>query len=178
MNLYLKEPTIEDMDEIVEMCEEIRTNDKDNLFEGLSNYKNVDKTNYNEFLDKIKIEKEITRIRPDLVNQTTYVLIDENNHIYGGVNIRHELNEKLLNHGGNIGCLIRPSERKKGYAKTMLNLALKECDKLGINKVLVTCRKENIGSAKVIESNGGIFEDERYAEENNNIYRRYWITIK
>ena len=36
----------------------------------------------------------------NLVNQTTYILTDENNYIYGGTNIRHELNEDLFNYGG------------------------------------------------------------------------------
>ena len=42
----------------------------------------------------------------------------------------------------------------------MISLALKECRKLGINKVLMVCDKGNIGSAKSIENNGGILENE------------------
>ena len=116
--------------------------------------------------------------KPHLVDQTTYILVDENNHIYGGTNIRHELNDNLLRHGGNIGYLIRPSERGHGYAKLMLKLTLDKCKELNISKVLVTCRKENIASAKVIESNGGIYESSLYIEEKNETYRRYWIDIK
>ena len=62
--------------------------------------------------------------------------------------------------GGHIGDGIRPSERKKGYATQMIGLALEECKKLGINKVLMVCDKENIGSAISIIKKGGILENE------------------
>lgn len=42
----------------------------------------------------------------------------------------------------------------------MIGLALEECRKLGINKVLMTCDKTNIGSAKSIINNGGVLESE------------------
>ena len=73
----------------------------------------------------------------------------------GAVNIRHKLNEYLLQYGGHIGDGIRPGERGKGYATRMIGLALEECKKLGIRKVLMVCDKENIGSAKSILKNGG-----------------------
>ena len=46
----------------------------------------------------------------------------------------------------------------------MIGLALDECKRLGINKVLMCCDKNNIGSAKSIINNGGILENE--VEEN------------
>lgn len=57
----------------------------------------------------------------------------------------------------------------------MIGLALEECRKLGINKVLMTCDKTNIGSAKSIMNNGGVLESE--FEENGEIEQRYWITL-
>ena len=41
--------------------------------------------------------------------------------------------------------------------------------KLGIDPVLVTCDDDNTGSMKVIEANGGVFEDQR------GVKLRYWI---
>ena len=93
----------------------------------------------------------------------------------GAVNIRHYLNDTLLKAGGHIGYGIRPSERRKGYATAMIALALDECRKLGINKVLICCNKENIGSAKSIINNGGILENE--IEEDGHIIQRYWIQL-
>jgi predicted acetyltransferase len=66
----------------------------------------------------------------------------------------------------------------KGYGSLILKLVLEKCVKRGIVKALVTCREENIGSAKIIEKNGGVYEDSRKNEDENKMYRRYWISIK
>ena len=94
----------------------------------------------------------------------------------GAVNIRHYLNESLLFTGGHIGDGIRPSERRKGYATAMIGLALEECKKLGIHRVLMTCDKDNIGSAKSIMNNGGVLENEVVNEEGV-LEQRYWISL-
>ncbi len=57
----------------------------------------------------------------------------------------------------------------------MIALALDECKKLGINKVLMCCNKENIASAKSIINNGGTLENE--VEEEGHIVQRYWIQL-
>ena len=94
----------------------------------------------------------------------------------GAVNIRHYLNESLLFTGGHIGDGIRPSERRKGYATAMIGLALEECKKLGIHRVLMTCDKDNIGSAKSILNNGGVLENE-VVNEDGVLEQRYWISL-
>ena len=66
--------------------------------------------------------------------------------------------------------------KRKGYATAMIALALKECKKLGIDRVLMCCRKDNIGSAKSIINNGGILENE-VSDEDGILTQRYWITV-
>lgn len=107
------------------------------------------------------------------VEHSTYWLVNAEGKVLGAVNIRHRLNEYLLKKGGHIGYGIRPSERKKGYAKEMLRLALEITKAMGLERVLVTCDKENIGSAKTIQYNGGILESEEV--ENGVPFQRYWI---
>ena len=58
----------------------------------------------------------------------------------------------------------------------MIRLALIECKKLGIDRVLMICDKENIGSAKSIQKNGGVLECET-ADSNGVIQQRYWIAL-
>ena len=58
----------------------------------------------------------------------------------------------------------------------MIGLALKECDKLGITRVLMVCDKNNVASAKSIINNKGILEKEVMI--NGILYKRYWIEIK
>ena len=57
----------------------------------------------------------------------------------------------------------------------MLALALEECRKLGLDRALVTCDKTNIGSAKTIQKNGGVLENE--VLEGDRITQRYWIAL-
>ena len=108
---------------------------------------------------------------------SVFFLLDvERDILLGAVNIRHYLNDYLLQFGGHIGDGIRPSERRKGYATEMIRLALIECKKLGINRVLMVCDKSNIGSAKSIINNGGILENE-FVDEDGEINQRYWIAL-
>lgn len=105
-----------------------------------------------------------------------FLLDEDRDRLLGAVNIRHYLNDSLLKEGGHIGDGIRPSERRKGYATEMIRLALTECKKLGIEKVLMTCDKDNIGSARSIIKNGGILENE-FVNSEGNIEQRYWISL-
>lgn len=110
------------------------------------------------------------------VPDTTLFCLDKDRNIFvGAVNIRHYLNETLLKTGGHIGDGIRPSERRKGYATAMISLALQECRKLGISRVLMCCDRNNIGSAKSIIRNGGVLENE--VVENGIPVQRYWIRV-
>ena len=58
----------------------------------------------------------------------------------------------------------------------MIRLAIVECKKLGIDKVLMVCDKDNIASAKTIIKNGGILENE-FINDDGKIEQRYWIDI-
>jgi predicted acetyltransferase len=135
----------------------------------------IRRLDYREF-DKYLNSLENQGVSEGLVPDSTYFCLDEERDIFvGAVNIRHYLNDSLLLNGGHIGDGVRPSERRKGIATEMIDLALKECKKIGINKVLMVCDKENIGSAKCIQKNGGILENEIIVD--GIVERRYWITI-
>lgn len=110
-------------------------------------------------------------------SSTFWAYEEELTKMIGAVNIRHSLNEKLLVAWGNIGYEVRPDERQKGYATRILQLTLLECKKLHLNKVLLGCYKENIGSAKTILNNGGSLENEILEEGTGKIIQRYWISI-
>ena len=60
----------------------------------------------------------------------------------------------------------------------MLNLALKECQELGLEDVMITCKKENIASAKVIENNCGVLREEIFIPAENCSFKKYWINVK
>ena len=127
---------------------------------------------YSAFCDNLKEET----VREGLVPATTYMAIsNDDNRLIGMIDIRHRLNDYLLNFGGHIGYSIRKAERQQGYATEMLSLALIECLKVNIKKVLITCDKDNVASVKTIIRNGGILENEM--PKGNRITQRYWITL-
>jgi predicted acetyltransferase len=87
----------------------------------------------------------------------------------GRVAIRHRLTPTLREVGGHIGYDVRRSARRQGHATAMLAAALPVAASLGIDPALVTCDNTNLGSRKVIEANGGVFEDQR------GVKLRYWV---
>lgn len=161
-----------DKDQLLEMVKEIK--EYDNNFEGLNNISRIE--DYDIFLENLKKNKHQELIKPEYSPQTTFGLFD-NGKLIGGFNLRHELKGSLINHGGNIGYLIRPSERRKGYGTKMLRLAIDKANEIRLQKVLVSCRVENIGSAKIIEKNGGIYENDFYDEPTGKTFKRYWISL-
>lgn len=112
----------------------------------------------------------------EFVPATLYFLIDKSGRILGGIHFRHYLNDRLRHCGGHLGYGIRKSERKKGYAHEMLKLLLEELKRLDLDKLLITCDDDNIGSSKTIESCNGILQNKVIVE--NKLTRRYWINLK
>ena len=118
---------------------------------------------------------EISAFSEQSVPATVYFGMHDGR-IVGIIQIRHKLNKRLRDTYGHIGYGVRPSERRKGYATQMLAAALLKCRNLGIKKVLISCDKKNIGSAKTIIKNGGILTRE-FIDRDGSTVQQYWITL-
>ena len=103
----------------------------------------------------------------------TFLIAEHEGNLVGRSSIRHELNAYLLNIGGHIGYGVRPQYRKRGFATDILKQSLAYIHELGVTDVLVTCDDDNLGSIRVIESQGGVLENSVLFE--GLLRRRYWI---
>ena len=177
MNLYLREIEKDDKKEIEKLALEFQEANDEYPFEGVSDLKKVINNSFEEYFNGLEINKHIDEIYPTYANQTTYVLADDSNHIYGLINLRHELKGKLMEVGGHIGYGIRPSERKKGYATLQLKLILDKLKELNINQALITCRENNIASKKTMEKFIGKKDTLAPSNHEGIMEYRYWIDV-
>lgn len=129
---------------------------------------------FNGYLASLISESAGENLPDGYVPQTTYWLVD-NGEFIGRVSLRHRLSEYLLKEGGHIGYDIRPTKRKHGYGKKILELALPRARQLGISEILVTCNETNIGSRKIIEANKGVLENVIEVGADKPRKMRYWI---
>jgi predicted acetyltransferase len=102
------------------------------------------------------------------VPATTFWWVDGDEYL-GRIALRHRLTPHLLEAGGHIGYDVRPSARRRGHATAMLRAVLPVARGLGIDPALVTCDVDNVASRRVIEHNGGVFEDQRGGK------LRFWV---
>ncbi|PKR77071.1 GNAT family N-acetyltransferase [Halalkalibacillus sediminis] len=131
---------------------------------------------FSEFMKRLIKKEDPSGVKPGWVPSSTYFLLDSGGRILGAANIRHELNEPLLQIGGHVGYGVRPTERGKGYASRMLGESLSILKAMDIERALITCNQDNPASQKVILKNGGK-QDESFVEESGNIVERYWIDV-
>ena len=97
----------------------------------------------------------------------------------GRVYVIYTLTESHIR-AGQVDYFIRPSKRRQGYGKEILRLALDKFRERGIRRILISCASDNIGSRKIIEANGGGFENEIPSWDpygTSGIRRRYWIDL-
>lgn len=169
--MKLLRPSMEYKEQVLEYKNEFIKNGDD--LAGTSYLRNYE--DYGEWV-KFVLDNENESTKHSQVTASVFLAVrEEDNKLVGIINIRHVLNDYLLNFGGHIGYSVRKDERRKGYAKEMLKMALQECRKLGMKKVLLTCNAENIASAKTIKSCGGILENE--VHEDGELIQRYWIEL-
>ena len=131
-----------------------------------------------EYIEICKNCEDHKTVPSHLVPATQFLFVRvSDNRLVGMLQVRHEFNDYLSKYGGHIGYSVRPSERRRGYAKEMLKMALPFCRQIGIDKILITCIDGNIGSEKTILANGGVYETTVHEPNGNVDLKRYWIAL-
>ena len=164
---------------LVKICTEIKDDFCELAAEGIAAnetpYINWD-GDFEDYLRRMRILAKGENIPDDEVPRSTYFLFCGGK-IIGRSEIRRKLNPELEIVGGHIGADIRKSERKKGFGALILKLTLEKARELGLEKVLITCDKQNIASAKTIEKCGGVLDKEIMREETQITSLHYWIDL-
>ena len=149
-------PKLEDKEEIIKYVEEHYSHNE----KSISASNRLTSTKYEDWVKKI--ENNVNIPDKEWGKSLTYLAFNDKDELVGLLSVRYDSSYEKVMEFGHIGYGVRPSQRRKGYATQMLKYGLEECKKKGLNKVIVACYKQNIGSAKTIMKNNGklIKEDE------------------
>lgn len=178
--MKLREIIQEDKEKIIEMYKEYVQSELIpgiDRFEGIRDLEKLEKLDFEVWLEELEKKKSEKNLPKTYSPQTLYLAINDNDEIVGAIGIRWKQVPALMTFGGLIGYSIRPKQRRKGYASEMLKVALDKLKNTNLENVLITCKDFNIASKKVIEKNGGIFENTYNNIDDGYTYLRYWIKI-
>ena len=175
---YLEMPSLERKKEIIDYINEFveyksdinGTGSLDKILEGYS---------FEQALERcLNMENREYAEKNGRCQGKTFLLIRKNdNKIVGTINVRWNLTEEMKQFGGNIGYGIRPTERRRGYNKINLYLGLIEAKKIGLDKVMLDCDVENLGSSKTMEALGGKLERTEIDPYDGILTSVYWINV-
>jgi predicted acetyltransferase len=175
--MKLGEPTlvdpIEDMrEEFIDYVQELRDAGESIWPE----HSQAGSRDFHDFVRKLCDAAAGRNLKPGLVPWNEYWLV-RRRRVLGTSSLRHRLTPALEDRGGHIGYCIRPGERGKGYGTQLLALTLEKAGELGLQRVLITCHRDNAASRRVIEKNGGVLSSEGICKANGEPVRRYWIEL-
>lgn len=167
--IYLVRPTIQLKEQALDYREEHFKNGE-KVINGSELLDQIE--NYEEWLSSVTRNTDSKTVNENwVVTDTFFAVRKRDNRIIGVIDLRHTLND-FLKDFGNCGYSVRPSERKKGYATEMLHQLTGVAKETGMTELQISVEKTNIGSIKVIEKNGGVYERSfLYENELADIYR-------
>lgn len=147
----LKELSLEIIDEIYEMYQDIPDgdNNQSNKAYGLN------KEDFKKYIEK-EIKRKYNEVTDDDTPTLTYIMYVDNIPV-GYICLRTKLNDNWKKWSGNFYYQIRKSKRRMGYATKMLGLGLQKLKEMNFEVAYGQSSKGNIASQKTIENNKGIF---------------------
>lgn len=175
---YLEIPSVERKNEIIDYIKEFAIYHSDTNGMGALD-KILEGYTFEQALDMcLKLQDEVYAKKLGRCQSKTFLLIrEDDDRIVGSVNVRWNLIESMKEFGGNIGYGIRPTERRKGYNKINLYLALIEAYKLGLEEVILDCDVNNLGSVKTLEALNGKLKKTAIDPYDGVLTSVYWFDV-
>lgn len=176
MTIELTRPTTDLFDSWAEAVAEFGESHIDGS--GLQAPVTPDRATLDALIEKATLLADTSAELPDdAVHNDLYWVVDDGE-VVGFLSFRHDLNEWLREAGGHIGYSVRESRRRQGYASAALRLGLERAREIGLDRVLVTCDDDNVGSYRTIEGADGVLQDvSDQSARGHAMLRRYWITL-
>lgn len=173
--IKLIKPTMEYAEDIMQFRQEIIDAKDPDAFAGCGNLE--DCATAQQWIDTSSLMENPETCPEGRVSANIFIAVRTlDNKIVGVIDLRHHLgNPVLRTWGGHFGYIVRPSDRKKGYAREMVRQNLEKCKELGLHKVMITCDRSNLASERTILANGGVFEKEVLVD--GEYTKRFWVTI-
>jgi predicted acetyltransferase len=170
-SIRLLKPTREFSDEFLSLLEEHQ-----DAGENLPNAE-LARTDFAAYVRHLHAWSHSRDLPAGYVPVTTFWLVKENTMVLGDSQLRHTLTPELEAYWGHISYRIRPAQRRKGYGTLLLKLTLEQARILNIQRVRVICDQDNIGSARIIERNGGMLSGYGVDSRNGKHTLQYWIEL-
>ncbi len=133
----------------------------------------------NTWLKDVETEFSLRPGGSDSLKNVKLLVRVNDNYVVGLHCVRDETDTDKLEHvGGNISYLIRPSERRKGYNKINMYLALKECVQHGLHSIVLICEDFNKAAARSIKAMGGRLLKKYYDRHGTGVqYEEYVLKV-
>lgn len=163
-------PAEKNREDVLGFYDEIENNGERCI--GIDGYKDYDKWS------KGMKNRQTGKNLPEGYVKEVFFLCYEGDRLVGVFSIKYKLTEYLLNYGGHICYAVRPSDRNRGLATQMLRQGLCFARVDGFEKVLLVCDEDNLASEKVIQKNGGVFENRLFDADESVFVKRYWIQLR
>ncbi len=172
--LYHQVPNESYIEQAIEYINEhYRYNSNINGCGGLNRYL----PDYSAWLSHLEESRNYQADENRVPSETFFLIRERDNRLIGTCNIRYVLNERLERIGGHIGYGIRPTERRHGYNRINLYLALINCREHGLNVVYLDCNDDNVASYRTMEALGGV-HIRTWNDPEEGLCRRYRINVE
>ncbi len=167
MALRLVSPATDLRDPFLDMAREyVDTKDEIDFADAL--------VNFSTYLERTTLEQR--GLREGRMPCSHFWLLD-GPIVIGTSRVRHSLTPELEREIGHIGYDIRPTQRRRGHASTLLRLTLDRARELDLSGVWIICDTDNLASVATAERCGGLLHSELISERTGAPIRRYWTVL-
>ena len=139
----------------------------------------IEEDTVDEYLQKLSDYEKGKNMKPGYVPGTTFWLMDGDEWI-GAFCIRHALTPLLEEWGGHIAANISPKHRGEYSSFIGIKMCLAKANKLGLDRVLMTCDVNNMASYRAITGLMKMYGGEQISDSQGDTYHqhRIWVNTK